>query len=138
VIAMNESERRAIVESIRGAMRSFEDAERALDAERLIAHFADVPDFHLHNDGACLSYEAMAAAVRASFPTLRSMEGGFSDIRILVLAADAALASARFQEAITDGTGSVTRQQGIASWLWRKLNGEWRIVYGHVGHYAVK
>ncbi|MEJ2240097.1 MAG: hypothetical protein P8X82_17540 [Gemmatimonadales bacterium] len=32
-------------------MTSFEAAERALDAERLIAHFAQVEDSHVYNDG---------------------------------------------------------------------------------------
>ena len=135
---MDERDRSEIVRSVEAAMRSFETAERALDAERLIAHFADVPDFHMYNDGQRLNYGTMAAGVRAAFPTLRSIEGGFTDIRVLVLAADAALVTARFQETITDATGAEIRQQGTASWLWRKLAADWRIVYGHVDHQLLK
>ena len=117
-------------------MQSFEVAERALDAEALIGHFAGGPDFYIYNDGHRLTYEAMTAAVRGAFPTLQSMEGGFSDTHVIVLAPDAALATARFQETMTARDGAVVRQRGVASWLWRNTNGTWRIVYGHVDHYS--
>jgi ketosteroid isomerase-like protein len=133
---MDEPRRRQIARSVEQALRSFEDAERALDAERLIQHFAAVPDFHLHNDGQRLSYEAMTAGVRSAFPTLRSIEGGFHDIQVIVLATDAALSTAAFHETVTDRTGHTTRQHGAASWLWCRLDGVWRIVYGHIDHYT--
>ena len=133
---MDEPQRREIAQSVEQALRSFADAERALDAERLIGHFAAVPDFHLYNDGQRLSYEAMTAGVRSAFPTLRSIEGGFHDIQIIVLAADAALSTATFQEAVTDRTGRTTRQHGAASWLWRRMGGTWRILFGHIDHYS--
>jgi ketosteroid isomerase-like protein len=132
---MDEPQRRQIAQTVEQALRSFEAAERALDADGLIRHFAAIPDFYLYNDGQRLSYEAMTTGVRSAFPTLRSLEGGFDDIQIIVLASDAALSTARFQETVTDRTGSSTRQHGVASWLWRQIEGEWRIVYGHVDHY---
>ncbi len=116
-------------------MQSFAAAERALDADGLIAHFAPVPEFHVYNDGQRLDYEAISANVRNGFPSLRSIEGGFHDIQVLVLAPDAALVTAGFREVIADDAGSVTRVRGAASWLWRCIDGSWRIVYGHADHY---
>jgi ketosteroid isomerase-like protein len=132
---MDERERCQIAQSVEQALGSFEAAERALDADRLIRHFANVAEFHVYNDGQRLSYEVMTAGVRTTFPTLRSIEGGFSDIRVIVLASDAALSTATFQEIVTDGTGGALHQHGAVSWLWRRLDGEWRIVYGHIDHY---
>lgn len=132
---MDEQERQAIVGAVEAAMTSFEAAERALDAERLIAHFAQVEDFHVYNDGQRLDYATMTANVRGGFPSLRSIEGGFHEVQVIVLAADAALATASFREVITDGTGNVTRVRGAASWLWRCIDGNWKIIYGHADHY---
>lgn len=132
---MNEPERNRIVQAIEQAMRSFEAAERALDADRLVRHFAPVPDFHLYNDGVLLSYDAVTAGVRNAFPTLRSLDGGFSNLQVMVLASDAALVTSTFQEAVTDSTGTRVRQHGAASWLWRHIDGKWQIVFGHVDHY---
>lgn len=135
---MDESQRARIVQVVEQRMHSFEAAERALDAEALIAHFAGGPEFYIYNDGHRLTHEMMAAAVRKAFPTLRGIEGGFMDLQVMALAPDVALATARFQETITDSQGNQTRQQGAASWLWRQTAGEWRIAYGHVDHYAVQ
>ncbi len=123
-----------IAASVEAAMRSFESAERALDAEALISHFADLPDFHIYNDGERLSYQAMVTNIRAGFQKLRAIEGGFSDIHVIVLARDAALATAAFRETITDAEGATTRVRGAASWLWRWIETHWRIVYGQADH----
>jgi uncharacterized protein (TIGR02246 family) len=132
---MDDTQRNEVTAAIQGAMHSFGQAERARDAEALLAHFAPVPDFHLYSDGVRLSYDAVAAGVRQTFPTLRSIEGGFGDLTIIVIARDAALATATFRETITDASGQSTRLRGAASWLWRQVDGRWRIVYGHTHHY---
>ena len=132
---MDDAQRSAIVAEVEGRIRSFESAQRARDAEGLLAHFASSAGFHLYNDGHRVGYEAMAAGVRLAFPSLRSIEGGFEGLGVLVLAPDAALATAAFREAVTDASGETHRLRGAASWLWRRIDGEWRIVYGHVDHY---
>ena len=132
---MEDSQRLQIVQAVEQRMRSFEAAERALDAEKLISHFAAGPEFYMYNDGQRLTYQEMTTGVRGAFPTIRSIEGGFSDLRVLALASDAALATARFQETVTDGAGGHAVQHGAATWLWRQVDGEWRIAYGHVDHH---
>jgi ketosteroid isomerase-like protein len=132
---MEESLRTQIVQAVQQRIRSFEAAERALDAEKLVSHFSTRPEFYIYNDGQRLTYDVMAAAVRGAFPTLRSIEGGFEDLDIMVLSPDAVLVTAKFQETVTDRNGNQTVQHGAASWLWRRAVGEWRIAYGHVDHY---
>ena len=132
---MTEQDRVQVRQAIERGTASFEDAERTLDAAALVGHFSDAGDFYMHNDGMRLTREEIVAGVTEAFPTLRSLEGGFSDIRIHVLAPDAALATALFQETITTQDGTIVRQRGGATWLWRQTAGEWKIVYGHVDHY---
>jgi ketosteroid isomerase-like protein len=90
----------------------------------------------VYNDGQGVSYDVMTAGLRQAFAVLRAIEGGFSDIHIIVLAADAALATATFREAATDAEGKTTRVRRAASWLWRKLDARWQIVYGQADHYV--
>jgi ketosteroid isomerase-like protein len=132
---MNEQQRVEIVKAVEEAMRAFEAAERALDAERLIAHFSGGADHYIYNDGQRVTHEALAAGVRGAFPTLQSMQGGFGDLDVMVLAPDAALVAATFEETVTTSTGERMQQRGVAPWLWRHVGGGWRIVYGHVDHY---
>jgi ketosteroid isomerase-like protein len=122
--------------AVEAGMASFEHAERALNAAALVKHFSDAGDFYMHNDGQRLSREAIVSGVSQAFPTLRSLEGGFSGTQIHVLATDAALVTALFEETITAQDGTVVRQRGAATWLWRLEAGGWKIVYGHVDHHA--
>ena len=132
---MDDTQRKQVTAAVEDAMHSFERAERARDAESLIAHFAAIPEFHIYSDGIRLSYDEMAAYIRETFPTLRAIEGGFVDLEVIVLAPDAALAAGTFREATTDASGDTTRVRGAASWLWRQMNRRWLIVYGHADHY---
>jgi uncharacterized protein (TIGR02246 family) len=132
---MDEHTRTHVHDIVMGRMASFEAAERALDAEALLSHFSAAGDFSMHNDGQRIGLDAVASNVRSGFPTLRALDGGFSGVEVHVLAADAALVTALFQEAVTMADGTVVRQRGAATWLWRQRDGEWFIVYGHVDHY---
>ena len=134
-VPMDDALRGRVVESVQQRMRSFEAAERALDAEKLLGHFSTRRDFYMYNHGQRVTYEVMSAGVRAAFPTLRAIEGGFENLEILPLAPDAALATAGFRETVTDSSGNQTVQYGAASWLWRNEEGEWRIAYGQVDHH---
>jgi ketosteroid isomerase-like protein len=124
----------AVVAAVRSRMTSFEAAERARDADALLAHFADAPGFRFFNDGHAVTYAQLAEMIRSTFPTLRALEGGFRDLQVLVLGPEHALASATFSEAVTGWDGSTVKARGAASWLWRRMSGEWRIVYGQVDH----
>lgn len=134
---MSEARITHVREAVERGMASFEAAERALDPNALVEHFAVTGDFYMYNDGVRLSRDEIVGGVMSAFPTLRSLEGGFSGLQINVLAADAALATALFEETITTQDGTVVRQRGAATWLWRERDGSWRIVYGHVDHYPV-
>ena len=133
---MDEKRRAEIATLVEEAMRSFEAAERALDAERLIAHFAGGDHHYIFNDGQRVTHDAMAAGVRGAFATLQSIEGGFNDVDVMVLGPDAALVAATFEETVTTNAGARMQQRGVASWLWRCIGDRWLIVYGHVAHYS--
>jgi uncharacterized protein (TIGR02246 family) len=131
---MEENTHASLVEALEARMRSFEAAERDLDPERALAHFAPVPEFHVYNDGRLVTYDQVADAVRGGFPRVRAMETPFSNRRVAVLSPEYALVSATLRRTVTDGAGTVMRSQGAATWLWRKIDGQWLIVYGHLDH----
>jgi ketosteroid isomerase-like protein len=116
-------------------VRSFEAAERARDAEALVAHYASVPEFYFYHDGRRASYDVMVAGVRKALPAVQSLNVTYTDVEVFALGAEHALASATFQrEIVMGGTGPTVRQQGAVSWLWRKVGAQWLIVQGHISH----
>lgn len=125
----------AVKRAVENRMRSLDAAERGLDAVGLLSHFSSGADFRILSDGRPLGFDGMADAVQGAFPGLRSIEGGFRDLRVTVLSPGAALVSGRFEERVTTSTGERHEQFGAVTWLWRKIGGEWLIAHGHVDHY---
>ncbi len=134
---MANSQRDAIISAVGARMKTFEAAERDVDAEQTIAIFADLPEFHAYNDGRRVSYPEMAAAVRGGFPRLRSIKMEYDHLHVSVLNADHALVSATFRrESVLESTGMVNRSKGAVTWLWRNIEGQWLIIYGQLDHRA--
>jgi ketosteroid isomerase-like protein len=132
---MDETQRAAIVTAVEARVRSFEAGERARDPERLIAHFASVPEFHFYHDGRRATYDLMVAGVRGSLPAVRSLEVAYGDVQVSVLSAECALVSATFRrEVVIASTEAASHSQGAVSWLWRNIDGQWLIVHGHISH----
>lgn len=121
----------AITDSVLAAMRSYEAAVKALDAEGALRHFAADSQFRLIDNETTLSYGQVAQQLRQMFPSLRSFDGGFSNIRVHVLRSDVALADASYIDIITDSSGAVTRLRGTVTWVWMHGPDGWRIVHGH-------
>jgi ketosteroid isomerase-like protein len=129
------AEQEAINAAVSARVRSFEAAERARDAEGLVAHYASVPEFYFYHDGRRATYDVMAAGVRKAFPAVRSLNVTYADIEVSALGSEYAIASATFtREIVMEATGATVRQQGGVSWLWRKIGAQWLIVQGHISH----
>lgn len=132
---MDTAEREAIIVAVTAHVRSFEAAERARDAEGLVAHYASVPEFYFYHDGRRATYDVMAAGVRKALPAVRSLDVTYADVEVSALGPEYALASATFnREIVMEGAGATVRQQGGVSWLWRKTGAQWVIVQGHISH----
>jgi len=128
---LTEAERAAVADSVAAAMQSYEDAVLALDLERIIGHYAADSQFRFIDNETMYSYAQLTGHVRQAFPSLRSLEGGFGDVRVHVLSRDAALADAGFLDVFTDTAGAVTRVRGTVTWVWARRPEGWRIVHGH-------
>jgi ketosteroid isomerase-like protein len=94
-----------------------------------------VPEFHFYHDGRRATYDVMAAGVRKALPAVRSLEVAYGDVEVSVLGPECALVSATFRrELVIEGTGATVRHEGGVSWVWRKIDGQWLIVHGHISH----
>ena len=132
---MDNAERQAVITAVTARIRSFEAAERARDAEAVVAHYASVSEFYFYHDGRRATYDVMVAGVRKGLPAVQSLDVTYADVEVSAPGAEQALASATFQRAIVmQGTGATVRQQGAVSWLWRKVGTQWLIVQGHISH----
>jgi ketosteroid isomerase-like protein len=122
------------MQAVEAAMHSYLGAIKALDVDRAVAHYLDDPAMHVWNDGVRFDYAGWIAAARANLAPLRSVEGAWGDMTVVPLSADAAAASASFEETVTDRSGVVTQIRGAVTWVWVLRAGEWKIIHGHAVH----
>ena len=111
----------------------FEEAERARDAEALLAFLA--PDFYMYQDGLRFDRDAIEAQVRGTMPTLQRFETEFSDIEVRVLGRNSAVVSLTFRDRVTDASGATTRQRGVTTFVWERRGEVWLITYADADHF---
>jgi len=133
--SLSETERMAVAASVDSATRSFEAAERARDAGRIIAHLA--PDFYMYADGVRSGYDSVTANIRTTMESFKTFEPGFHNVGVIVLARDAAVVSMTFRDSITTASGETLQFRGPTTLVWQRRGADWLIVYADADHYAV-
>ena len=123
----------AVEAELRDALAAFEAAQRALDVDAVLGYLAE--DFSMLHDGTRVDHAATVQQIRLTLPNLRAFEPRFEDIQVLVLGPDLALTSMTFRDAVTDALGVTHRQRGPSTLLWRRVQGDWRIVFADSDHY---
>lgn len=126
----------AIVQAVEARMHSYLDAVLALDVDRAFSHYLRDQAMHVWNDGVRHDYDSWVALSRAALGGFRSLNGAWGDLTVVPLGADAAVASASFQERAIDHGGKTHHIRGAVSWVWVLRDGEWRIIHGHAFHQA--
>lgn len=130
---LDDAERAAIAASVDSATRAFEEAERARDAERVVAHLA--PEFYMYNDGVRADYASAVASIRRSLGSFRHFEPGFENLEVRVLGSHGAVVSFTFQDSIIDNTGQLLRFRGPTTLVWERRGSDWLITYADADHY---
>ena len=131
---LTDAERQVIAASVDSATRAFESAQRALDAERVVAHLAT--DFFMYVDGRRVVYDSTVAQIRQTFRTFRHLEPGFADLEVIVLGRDGAVVSFTFRDSIVDASGATLRFRGPTTLVWERRGPDWLITYADADHYV--
>jgi len=131
---ISPEERDKIVAEVTAAMNSYDEAVGSLDTERIFAHYANEPEFRVCLDNKISDYETLVSQVRKDFASLDAIEGGFTDITVLLLGPGIAAAVAPFRETFVDKSGTRSSVKGTVTWIWGRRGTEWKILYGHGVH----
>ena len=131
---LTDTERAGIAAAVDSATRSFEEAERARDADRIVAHLA--PDFYMYVDGVRTTYAESVEMIRQTMPTLSAFEPTWDDLEIRVLGHNAAVVSFVFRDSLVAANGDITVMTGPTTLVWERRGNDWLIVYGDADHYS--
>lgn len=132
---MTTTESSEIVAAVTVGMKSYAAALGSVQADRIAAHYVEGPEFRLTSDGTVYTREALRENLSSAGAKLNKMEVTWESITVTPLGSDAALAVAPFRRADFAKDGTVSRNRGVASWVWVRRDGRWRMLYGHGDHY---
>ncbi len=133
-VPLTDVERQALATSVDSATRAFEQAQRALDPQQVLAHLA--VDFYMYNDGVRVGRDETVTQIEQTLTTLRHLEPGFRDIEVMVLGRDGAVASFTFHDSLVDATGMTMRFRGVTTLVWERRDLDWLITYADSDHYT--
>ena len=113
-------------------MNSYVDAIKERNADKIISHFLDSPEFMFYADGKRQGYNELVAQVRNDFPgNVSKYDGKWDTINVSVLSPDAVVAAAPFHEVLTDKEGIETRLKGEVTWIAVRVGKDWKFIYAH-------
>lgn len=130
-------------EKLRDEMRAFilsyGKAVESMDVARTQEHFADDPEFLVVADGTAYDSEGMKALVRDNFyQGLKKVELKWDTLIVKILNTNQAVAYLKITQSLTDINSKEFRVNSEATFIARKNNGLWKILYGHANHKAMK
>jgi ketosteroid isomerase-like protein len=133
---LSTEERARIAEEVDATVRGYVSAIQSLDADRMLAFWADVDGFAMARDGALIvGYEPWAALIQTFVET--TSEVTHTELRnpqVYVLARDAASYSTEFEWSITSVEGVTTNVSGSWTYVFKRFPEGWRVVHSAGTH----
>lgn len=124
-----------VTAEVTAAVQAFHAADTARDAEAVIGLLW--PEYTMLVDGKRLGYAEIAAGSRRFMAGLTLFHTTWTDLQVVPLNADAAVASFHFRDSIITAAGDTIRAQGPTTFVWTRRAGEWRLLFGDADHYTV-
>ena len=127
---LTEGQRAAIRDTVQQVLAGMADPLRALDADRIRALYADEPVVALN--GVILEdFDARFELTRQWLGSLRRVEGSHRNVHIEVLGPGAVVVTKNDDVTWTDTTGAEGEWHSAWTGVLRRIDGEWKIIYGH-------
>ncbi len=127
---LSAEEKARIGEEVDATVRHYVSAIRSLDADRMLAFWADVEGFAMAGDGALIvGYEPWAAQIRTLVETTSEVTHiEFRNPQVSVLTGDAASYSVEFEWSMTSLEGVTTNASGSWTYVFKRFPEGWRVV----------
>ena len=117
--------------AVRSLMKSYNQSMDELDAEKMLSHFIDSPDFVYTRNGKRKNYNEFVEGCYGIPEAFEKIECEYDSIYVDVLSNDIAIATVAFHETLTRVNKQTLDIEGTMSWVAVKRNGKWLFIKGH-------
>lgn len=122
--------------AVEAAVWAFHAADTARDAEAIIRLLW--PEFTMLADGARQGYDEVVDGSRQFMASLELFHTEWTDLRIVPLGPNTAVASFQFRDSIRTRAGALIRSRGPTTFVWERRSGEWRLRHADADHYPIE
>lgn len=124
-----------IATEVEAAVWAFHEADTSKNAEAVIDLLW--PEYTMFVDGNRVGYDDVSSGSRAFMADLATFHTEWTDLKVVPLGPNNAIASFIFSDSIVTKNGDLTQSRGPNTFVWQKRNGEWKIIYGDADHYPL-
>lgn len=124
-----------IVTEVEAAVWAFHAADTSKNAAAVIGLLW--PEYTMLVDGNRITYQDVATGSPAFMADLALFHTEWSNLNIVPLGPNNAVASFIFSDSIITQNGELTQSTGPNTFVWQKRNGVWKVIYGDADHYPL-
>ena len=124
-------EKKEAARAVRSLMKSYNNAMDELDAEKMLSHFMDSPDFVYTRNGKRKVYKEFVDGCHGIPKAFEKIECTYDSIYVDVMDDDVAIATVAFDETLTRINKEKLDIEGTMSWVALKRNDKWLFIKGH-------
>jgi hypothetical protein len=132
---LTPAERDALIAEVEGRVWAFHAADTARNAEGVIGLLW--PEYTMLADGSRLDYDQAAAGSREFMAGLALFHSDWTELEVVPLGRDAAVASFMFRDSIVTLSGDLIQSQGTTTFVWERRSGEWRVLFADADHRSI-
>jgi ketosteroid isomerase-like protein len=133
---MNDQQKADVVAGVSAAVAEYGETIKKMDFDAAGEFWADDPGFVIAGDG------ALVASYHQWMSQIKDMWDGTSEVNyvelfnphVYVLSEDAAAYSTEYRWSITSHEGETTNARGSWTYVFKHLNGRWRVVHSAGAH----
>ncbi len=127
---LTDEQRAAIRDAVEQTWSGMMDAAHARDADGIRAGYAE--DVVAVLNGVIIEdFDARFELTRQWLSSLRALEGSYKNVHIEVLAPDVVVVTRNDDLTWTDSSGLEGEWHSAWTGVFRRINGEWKIIYSH-------
>lgn len=120
------------------ALNGYIAALKELNLSKTISYYSNTKDFLIYDNGKAWNYDEFTDALKNTFSQLKKATVSYNDFYVRNISENAVLITGSFHQSLTDTNDQQFNFDGTASFIWMKINGEWKLNYATVASRLVE
>ena len=128
---ISATELNEIKSEVRKLMISYQNAMDSLDAEKMLTHFKESPDFVYTRSGKRTRFDDFKKGTQDIPNHFKKLEVYYDTVYVDVITKHVAVATLSYEETLTNMKDETRDISGTIQWVALRTDGKWQFIHGH-------